>query len=577
MFAAHLSLFHWHGMATSSMPLQPQQWIADTTEARENLIRISNNQKDGVSSSGKILPLEIQAFEPKRRHQRKYIKVILAWLVIILAATPWIKMSTHISQGEDEPNPPPLPDSIVMFHPPQNKHEIEHMQAMLDTYSDPTITWEKLSNTSTRITDIKNHPDFTYTSLNHFTSKRTALVFSPGVYPVDIQVGYYTSIYGLGSHPDNVTFTGDKGPHCPALDKFTDRPPNGSGLNSFWRSIENISTKPKSGSMTWAVSQAAPLRRMKIYAHLNLFDNDSWVSGGFGSNLVIHDDINFGGQQQWIMRNVQTNDVSGGAWNLVFVGCTGKIPDETLSTDSEGPSISVEKEPRVRQEKPYIALKQQYLRAYQGFELRVPKATFGEDAVGPQFDELREETRDFRRVKLATPSKNQDSMRAAKDNHDTIQKSLDQGKDVVLSPGIYELSSSLEIKHPNQIILGLGYATLVAPTDGSPCIHVRSMVPGVKIAGIMLEASALTEEGQTKKSCLLQWGEEGVLDEGDERNPGLLSGKSNLFANPLHKPKLLIVLIIVHRRFCQSWWVIYEKECHNKCYGETLLWKYHRR
>ena len=442
-------------------------------------------------------------------------------------------MSAHLSHGEDEPNPPPLPDSIVMFYPPMNKYEVEQMQAVLDRYSDPIIAWEDFSRSSS-ITEEYHHPDFTYTSSNHFTSKRTALVFTPGMYPVDIQVGYYTSIYGLGSHPDNVTFTGDKGPHCPALDKFTDRPPHGSGLNSFWRCVENIATKPKSGGMIWAVSQAAPLRRMKIYGHLNLFDGDSWVSGGFGSNLEVHGEIHFGGQQQWIMRNVQTKDVSGGAWNLVFVGCTGKVPHETMGSDVHGPSISVEKEPRIRQEKPYIALRQESSKqngqTSKEFELRVPKATIHQDVIGPQFDERHEETRDFRRVKLAIPSKNRDAVAAAKDNHSTIQRALDQGKDVVLSPGIYELSSSLEVKHPNQIILGLGYATLVAPTNGSPCIHVRSMVPGVKIAGIMLEASALTEEGQAEKSCLLQWGEEEVPDDGDGKNPGLLSGKSILFA-----------------------------------------------
>jgi hypothetical protein len=42
----------------------------------------------------------------------------------------------------------------------------------------------------------------------------------------------------------------------------------------------------------------------------------------------------------------------------------------------------------------------------------------------------------------------------------------------------------------------------------------------------MLEASVLTEKGRSMISSLLQWGEDGVLDDGDVSNPGLLSGKA---------------------------------------------------
>jgi hypothetical protein len=179
-------------------------------------------------------------------------------------------------------------------------------------------------------------------------------------------------------------------------------------------------------------------------------------------------------------------------------------------------------------EKSFIVLKNQQQVNSQSdleFELRVPTARFGKDVVGPQFDSSVNEARDFRRVKLVVPSTLSDATKAASDNHSVIQKALDQGKDIVLSPGIYPLSSSLEVKHPNQVILGLAYATLIAPTNGSPCIHVHSKVSGVRIAGVMLEASVLMEKGRSMISSLLQWGEDGVLDDGDVSNPGLLSGK----------------------------------------------------
>lgn len=507
--------------ATSS---RPQLWAADTSKGHDSLIDPSIAESDIVNTH--LKPLEIQLQAPQRRPHRRYIKLIIICFLVIVLAAPWIKMSILISRGEDEPNPPLLPESMLVFYPPQNEHEMHEMQTLLNKYSDPILTWDEFIHSSNG-NEVPNHQEFTHTSADHFSDKRTALLFTPGVYPLDIEIGYYTSLYGLGVHPDDVTFIGSKGPYVPSLDKFTDRPPNGSGLNSFWRSIENIATKPQS-EMTWAVSQAAPLRRIHVHGDLNLFDADAWVSGGFGSNLVVDGSINFGGQQQWILRNANVNGISGGAWNLVFVGCMGNIPGETTSLEAGGPLVSVEDKPRVSLEKPYIVLKDQQIddriNQVPRFELRVPKVMRRKDAIIAQFHED-VEIRDFCRVKLVVPSVSLDVAMAATENHSKIQKALDHGKDIVFSPGIYYLSSSLKIKHPNQVLLGLGYATLIAPTNGSPCIHVLNNVPGVRIAGIMLEASVLTEEQKTKNSCLLQWGDNGIVDDGDASNPGLLSGE----------------------------------------------------
>jgi len=45
-------------------------------------------------------------------------------------------------------------------------------------------------------------------------------------------------------------------------------------LRSGWRGAENVWTKPASGTMTWAVSKAAPLRRLVVQGNLDLFQND---------------------------------------------------------------------------------------------------------------------------------------------------------------------------------------------------------------------------------------------------------------------------------------------------------------
>ena len=41
-------------------------------------------------------------------------------------------------------------------------------------------------------------------SLDLYTSSRAALLFKPGAYAVDVPVGYYTSVHGLGATPGEV-------------------------------------------------------------------------------------------------------------------------------------------------------------------------------------------------------------------------------------------------------------------------------------------------------------------------------------------------------------------------------------
>ena len=427
----------------------------------------------------------------------------------------------------NEPNPPPLPHSMILFHPPINDQEIQNLRKRLQDFSDPILTWEdfKAGNQNHTTENGIEYPSFTYTTDNHFSSSRTALLFAPGLYPnLDFEVGYYTSVLGLGPLPTDVSFTNcNYGPHVPALEKYTNRPPNGSGLNTFWRSVENIATEARRGMM-WTVSQASPLRRMHVRTDLNLFDADSWVSGGMAANIIVDGVVNFGGQQQWLMRNAELNGGTiNGAWSLVFVGCTGVVPDESDGIMGPGPSISVEY-PNLRVEKPYITMKtvdeRIGLHTYQ-FELRVPSVTYGHDATGPQFHDT-QDIRDFRHVKLAVPSNITELAGAATENHAVLQKALDDGKDLVLSPGIYPLSDTLTVRYSNQVILGLGYATLIAPNDGLPCIRVGTMIPGVRIAGIMLEAS-VNKNRNGKVSSLLEWGTPNSNDPGDDSNPGVLS------------------------------------------------------
>ena len=93
-------------------------------------------------------------------------------------------------------------------------------------------------------------------------------------------MGYYTSIYGLGATPSDVVFTSKKGVYSEEGDFQME----GGALCSFWRSAENFKTQAAwqntgGTGMMWAVSQAAPLRRLEIDHDLMLFEWEPPASG----------------------------------------------------------------------------------------------------------------------------------------------------------------------------------------------------------------------------------------------------------------------------------------------------------
>jgi hypothetical protein len=73
---------------------------------------------------------------------------------------------------------------------------------------------------------------------NQFGSQRYAFLFKPGQYSVDAQLGYYTSVAGLGLSPDDVTINGQVRVEGQLLDGRI------SALVNFWRSAENLAVNP---------------------------------------------------------------------------------------------------------------------------------------------------------------------------------------------------------------------------------------------------------------------------------------------------------------------------------------------
>src|SRR5579863_63705 len=169
---------------------------------------------------------------------------------------------------------------------------------------------------------------------NQFGAQRYALFFEPGTYgssttPLIFQVGYYTTVAGLGFNPGDVTINGsiDVYNQCFATN-------NCIALDNFWRSLSNLTINVAGGTGCqtatdfWAVSQAAPMRRVDVNGKLSLMDycngSPDYASGGFiadsrftGSNVVN------GSQQQWVTRNSDLDSWSNGVWNQVFCGDNG--------------------------------------------------------------------------------------------------------------------------------------------------------------------------------------------------------------------------------------------------------------
>ena len=86
---------------------------------------------------------------------------------------------------------------------------------------------------------------------NEFGPQRNALLFLPGNYHVDVPVGFYTEVMGLGASPDDTRIAGNV--HADA------NLPNNNATTTFWRAAEGFSVTPTGGTMQWAVSQAVAL------------------------------------------------------------------------------------------------------------------------------------------------------------------------------------------------------------------------------------------------------------------------------------------------------------------------------
>jgi hypothetical protein len=327
---------------------------------------------------------------------------------------------------------------------------------------------------------------------NQFGSQRYALLFKPGTYgtaeqPLNFQVGYYTSVAGLGLSPSDAVVNGSIYVRNQCVNGFC------VALNNFWRSLSNLTINvntPDFGCYNgefWAVSQAAPMRRVHVNGFATLMDyctGPSFASGGFisdsrfdGSTIVN------GSQQQWLVRNSTLDGWTNGVWNQVFSGVVG-APAQCFPAQAScgGPYTTVPTSP-VTRDAPYL-----YVDSGGRYSVFVPAAQ--RDSVGASWDG----------GTAAGSSIPIDDFFIAKptDSAKAFNNALARGQNLLLTPGVYHIDDTIKVKRPDTVVLGLGFPTLV-PEDGVVTMMVAD-VPGVKLSGLLFDA------GPVSSPVLLQVG-----------------------------------------------------------------------
>ena len=320
---------------------------------------------------------------------------------------------------------------------------------------------------------------------NEFGSARVAFLFKPGIYDVDAKVGFYTQVSGLGRSPDDVTIRG--GVQADA------RWRKGNATLNFWRIVENMAVEPTGGFDRWAVSQAAPMRRMHIRGDLVL-DDGGWSSGGFLADSKVDGQVKSGSQQQWLTRNSELGSWAGSNWNMVFVG-TVNAPAQSFPAP---PYTTVARAPLIR-EKPFLQVD-----ARGAWKVFVPAlrasasgTTWGAKSAAGVSHPLSE-------FVIVKPGSTVSAMNDA----------LAHGKHLIITPGVYHIDAPLHVTRANTIVLGMGLATL-APDHGTSAISVDD-VDGVIVAGLLVDA------GATNSPLLVQVGQPGS-SANHATNPTLLT------------------------------------------------------
>jgi hypothetical protein len=361
-----------------------------------------------------------------------------------------------------------------------------------------------------------------------FNNDGYAVLFEPGTYgsaatPLVFEVGYYTEVAGLGAVPQDTTINGQIEVFPNALDCASSTDCWANSTVNFWRSMSNLTLNvmdsannyvpqpitqlPPIGDSAdcyggstdmWSVSQATPVRSMIINGTLNFqaycsqtgYGSNDYGSGSYVANSEINGQLDWSGNQQGIARNSDFESAAGYVWNYVYSGdgcppgytppagsaCSpnqdafGSSPTGTKGVIGVDQVTELPQSP-VTEEEPFL-----YTNSSGKFSAFVPSVQ--QNSSGPNFLSGSEagSSLPLSSFFVANPS----TPVAA------INLALLAGKNLVLTPGVYDLSAPIVVDRPDTVVLGLGFATLV-PQHGNAALIALPNV-GVKISGLIVDA-----------------------------------------------------------------------------------------
>ncbi len=450
-------------------------------------------------------------------HKASRLAPILTAVMALGIVTGSNATATHAAPPQQvDPFAPDFGPNVTLVSPDT---PIAEVQAMLDQLADAQVNAE-------------------------MSSARHAVLFLPGEYgtpedPLQARVGYYTEVAGLGASPDDVDITGKIEVYNRCLaDNGTS---NCLALVNFWRTISNLSLTINAAGQDgcrasanfWAVSQAASMRRLDISGGtLSLMDyctaGPQFASGGFIADSRLPSVIN-GSQQQWLTRNSVVGGWSNAVWNQVFSGVEGAPDDAGFPSP---PYTTLASTP-VSREKPYL-----FVDGDGRYAVRVPAARTGTRGISWADGETPGRTVPITDFYIAHPG----------DSVGTINSQLARGKNLLLTPGIYDVAGSINVKRANTVVLGMGHATLTA-IDGAVPLKVADS-PGIVVAGVTIDAGAV------KSPMLLQVGTPGRGHDSkiDPANPITLSDVYFRVGGPhIGKAKTALVVNSDHVLIDHTW------------------------
>ena len=246
------------------------------------------------------------------------------------------------------------------------------------------------------------------------------------------------------------------------------------------------------------------MRRVQINGLTTLMDyctGPSFASGGFiadsefdGSTVIN------GSQQQWLVRNSKLDGWTNGVWNQVFSGVVG-APAQCfpLQPNVCGPYTTLATSP-VTREAPYL-----YMDSSGHYNVFVPSVQHNSAGTTWASGATPGSSIPITKFFIAQPT----------DSAATINKALGSGRNLILTPGIYNLDQSIEVTRPDSVVLGLGFATLI-PQNGIVPMTVAN-AKGMMISGMIFDA------GTTNSPVLLQVGSGPPRSDNEASDPTTLN------------------------------------------------------